>query len=402
MIMTKEIPEGYKKTEIGVLPEDWEVVRLGEVAEKIKAGGTPRRSIKSYWGGDIPFVKIEDMSSVMKYLEKTKEKITEDGLKNSSAWIIPPFSILFSMYASIGEVAINKIPVATNQAILAILPKEDIVDLDYLFYSLKYYSILLVSETVQTTQKNVNRGIVVNFEIPLPPLEEQKKIANVLDTIRQAIEVQDNLIKTWKKMKRAVMEKVFREGLHGEELKETEIGKIPKGWEVVSVGEVAEVKYGKAKPKNDNYGKIPVIGSGGIYSYTSKPLISEPTIIIGRKGTAGKVWLILQPCYPSDTTFYLKINREIDISFLFYYLLLIDLSGEEEKTTLPSLQRQHLENLPIPLPPFEEQKQIAQILSTIDKKIEIEQRRKEVLQKLFKSMLHLLMTGKIRVKEVKI
>ena len=395
--MSKEIPKGYKKTEIGILPEDWEVVRLEDVG-KILTGSTPSKKVMSFWNnGNIKFVKPPNLDDT---IIRSYSEMVARYAKNLR--IVPKNSTLVSCIGKIGKTGFTTEETAFNQQINAIIPDNSVVDPKFLFFSIQTQKEQLRSLQSNTIMPIVNKSKFSRLLIPLPPLEEQKKIAKVLDTIRKAIEVQNNLIKTWKKMKKAVMEKVFRKGLHGEELKETEIGEIPKSWEVVSVGEVAEVKYGKAKPKNDNYGKIPVIGSGGIYSYTSKPLISEPTIIIGRKGTAGKVWLILQPCYPSDTTFYLKINREIDISFLFYYLLLVDLSGEEEKTTLPSLQRQHLENLPIPLPPLEEQKQIAQILSTIDKKIEIEQRRKEVLQKLFKSMLHLLMTGKIRVKEVKI
>ncbi len=109
--------EGYKETELGLLPNEWEVVRLGDVVQKMKAGGTPKRGIKEYWNGEIPFALIEDITSCGLYLSKTKNTITEEGLKNSNAWIVPENSLLLSMYATIGETAINTIPLATNQAI---------------------------------------------------------------------------------------------------------------------------------------------------------------------------------------------------------------------------------------------------------------------------------------------
>ena len=173
------LPQGYRMTELGPLPEEWEVVRLGEVAEKMKAGGTPRRSVKEYWGGNIPFVLIEDMTSCNLYLSKTKETITEEGLNSSSAWLVPPNTILLSMYATIGETAINTIPVTTNQAILAIIPKDNF-DTVFGAYILKYNDQRLIMQNIQSTQKNVNKGIVDNFKIPLPPLPEQQKIAAVL------------------------------------------------------------------------------------------------------------------------------------------------------------------------------------------------------------------------------
>ncbi|HIH36535.1 MAG TPA: hypothetical protein HA232_01340, partial [Methanocellales archaeon] len=107
-------PEGLNSP-----PEEWGVVKVSKVSKKMKAGGTPRRSNKEYWhNGTVPFVLIEDMTSCGLYLDKTKEFVTTKGIENSSAWIVPNNSLLLSMYATIGETAINKIPLATNQAIL--------------------------------------------------------------------------------------------------------------------------------------------------------------------------------------------------------------------------------------------------------------------------------------------
>jgi len=129
----------------------WPTKKIGEICKKIKAGGTPLRKISKYWNGEIPFVKIEDLTTSGFYLEYTKEKITQEGLKNSNAWPLPPNSVLFSIYASIGEVSINKISVATNQAILGIIPKNEIVDFKFLAYLLKKFGKYLISYNVQST-----------------------------------------------------------------------------------------------------------------------------------------------------------------------------------------------------------------------------------------------------------
>ena len=398
-----DLPEGFKMTEMGPLPEEWEVVRLGEVVKKARSGGTPLRSKKEYWNGSIPFALIEDLTASGLYLYRTKESISEEGLRNSSAWIVPEGSILLSMYATIGATAVNKIPLATNQAILALVPTENL-NAEFGALLLSYKADELARFNVQSTQKNINKGIVLRFFIPLPPLSEQRAIAHVLRTVQRAKEATERVIQATRELKKSLMRYLFTYGpVPMEEaervpLKETEIGLVPEHWEVVRLGEVATVKYGKARPKTQ--GNVPVIGSGGIYGWTATSLVDFPTLVIGRKGTAGEVWLVECPCWPSDTTFYLDWKKRVNVRFLFNYLHSNKPSGEHAKTTLPSLQRHDVEALLIPFPPLLEQGEICLILRAVDKKLQAEEARKQALEALFKSLLNNLMTGKIRVKDV--
>jgi type I restriction enzyme S subunit len=195
------------------------------------------------------------------------------------------------------------------------------------------------------------------------------------------------------------MQELLTKGIGHKEFKKTEIGRIPKDWEVVRLGDeqIAEIKYGKGKPSAS--GKIPVIGSSGVYGWTNQSLIDKPTIVIGRKGSAGIPHLSLTPCWPSDTTFYLDLNlAKVNPKFLYEHLIFKPLSGEHAKTTLPSLKREDLQNFKFPLPPLSEQEKIAEILSTVDEKIEIERKRREKLERIKKSLMDLLLTGKIRVR----
>lgn len=184
-----------------------------------------------------------------------------------------------------------------------------------------------------------------------------------------------------------------------EGFRETELGTLPKDWKIVRLGDLAAVKYGKAKPKES--GEVPAVGSGGVYGRTPVPLVDFPTLVVGRKGTAGKVWLQEQPCWPSDTTFYLEWNsNDIDLYFLYSWLQKEPLSGEHAKTTLPSLSKPDLENHLFPLPPFTEQRAISQVLRTIRKAIESTAQVIEASRELKWSLMnHLLTYGPVPVDE---
>lgn len=165
-----------------VLPQGWVWINFESISRELKAGGTPLTKVKKYYDdGTIPFVKIEDIVSSSKYLYDTKTRITEQGLRNSSAWLVPRDSLLYSMYASYGEPIINKIEVTTSQAIIAYVPPQGLIILDYVYYYLKKVRTELT--TRGTTQKNLNAQIVRRIPIPLAPFNEQVRIVAKLEEL---------------------------------------------------------------------------------------------------------------------------------------------------------------------------------------------------------------------------
>ena len=393
------IKPGYKMTEIGEIPEEWDFTKIEhpKVSEKIKAGGTPLKSVKDYYkNGTIPFVKIEDIVNSSKYLTRTFEFISANGLRNSSSWLTPKESILFSMYASYGEVCINKISVATNQAIISIVPNKENVDVNFLYYELKNLRNSLKQYLRSTTQSNLNAEIVRGLKIILPPLPEQQKIAEVLSTADETIQKANEEITLTEKHKKGLMQTLLTKGIGHTKFKITEIGEIPEEWCVKMIQEYANVKYGRSNPKTK--GTIPLIGSSGAFGTVGEALIPTPTIVIGRKGTAGAVWDIKTPSWPSDTSFYLEYKKEISQKFLFEFMSLNKLTGENAKTTLPSVKKEEIEKFLFPLPPIIEQQKIAEILTAVDNKLELLGNKKAKLEKLKKGLMGDLLTGKIRVK----
>ncbi|WP_312909149.1 restriction endonuclease subunit S [Natronosalvus caseinilyticus] len=172
-------------------------------------------------------------------------------------------------------------------------------------------------------------------------------------------------------------EKSLQEGYKFAQLGPKSI-QIPKEWCVTKISEISEVKYGKSLP--DTGGEIPAVGSSGLYDYVNKSLIDDDTIVIGRKGSAGEAYLLREPCWPSDTAFYLSEFKhdKIDLGFVYHHMSLHSLSDELEQTSIPSLDRNRLENYQMPAPPLSEQQQITNILSVVDQEI---QQTDEIIEK---------------------
>lgn len=188
---------------------EWGCKRLGELAE-MGSGGTPPAGNSGYYGGNIPWVAISDMTQAGKFIERTERSLSDAGLANSAAQLFPAGTVLYAMYASLGECSIACMDLCTSQAILGIRPRAGLIR-DFLYYVLTSRRELVKTLGQQGTQSNLNKGIVQGFEILLPSAEEQTAIAKVLSDIDADIEaLQVRLAKT-----RAIKQGMMQELLTG-------------------------------------------------------------------------------------------------------------------------------------------------------------------------------------------
>jgi len=158
----------------------WTSARLGQCCE-IVSGATPSTGDENYWDGDICWATPKDLSGLEgHYISDTPRKLTKTGLTSCSATVLPPNSVLFSSRAPIGHVAINTVPMATNQGFKSFVPGPD-VDAKFLFHWLRANRSFLESLGVGATFKEVSKAVVTKIEIPLPTLPEQRRIAAILD-----------------------------------------------------------------------------------------------------------------------------------------------------------------------------------------------------------------------------
>jgi len=163
------------------IPEKWSVLRLGEICS-VRAGGTPDRKNPAYWeNGTIPWIKIQDIKE--KYVTETSEYITEEGLKNSSAFLMETDTILYTIFATIGKAGILKFKACCNQAIVGIKPNEDIISKDYLYLHLIAIQSYYAQLSRGMAQNNINQTILKNAPLYLPPLAEQHRIVTKVDRL---------------------------------------------------------------------------------------------------------------------------------------------------------------------------------------------------------------------------
>jgi len=231
-----------------VYPEDWEIKSLGELS-KVKRGASPR-PIKNpkWWGGDVGWVRISDVTASKKYLTKTKNKLSDEGVSKSVR--IKKGELILSICATIGRPIIVDTDACIHDGFVWFENLSKEVSREYFYYFLSAQEEKLSSSRQIGTQGNLNTDIVSRLQFPLPPLAEQKKIANILSTVDEKIALIDNQIEETETLKKGLMQKLLTEGIGHGEFKDSEIGRIPVGWGVVRLEKVAILSKAKFTPNN--------------------------------------------------------------------------------------------------------------------------------------------------------
>ena len=431
------VENGFKETEIGLIPEDWEVVRLGEVVDldrgiswrKFEEGNKDNGhliiSIPNIKDGYIDF-NSKYNHYLIKHIPKNKQIQLNDILFVGSSGSIEnvgrnvfienlPFEgIGFASFVFRARVKVN-----------TIIPK-------FLYFMANSHWFNYKDYVRRSSDGKYNFQLTEfkSIKIPLPPLEEQKAIADILSTIQNAIEKTEKVINATKQLKKSMMKHLFTYGavavdeINKVKLKESEIGLIPEHWEVVRLGDIVNFKIGRTPPRenkdywtNGKYYWVSISDMKNPYINNTSEMVSEKahkeifkekltpagTLLMSFKLTIGRTAILNVDAYHNEAiiSIYPKENKVLK-EFLFYYLPAVDYSNLQDKAIKGNtLNTSKLNKIPIPLPPLDEQQKIANILTTIDQKIQAEEKKKEALQNLFKTLLQQLMTGKIRVKKAK-
>ncbi len=420
--------EGFINTEIGWIPENWEEKRVDDlfsiqqgkqVSKKNRIGHNQvsfLRTANVFWG-EIDLKVLDKMH--FKEQEEKKFKLQHGDL-------------LVCEGGDVGRTAIWKCEIKRiyyQNHLYRLRPLRDLSPDFYLFWLWHgFKNGVYYGRGNVTTIPNMSKSRLSKLELPFLPIEEQKSIARMLSTIRQAIEKQQALIDHSTELKKSLMHKLFTEGIKGETQKKTEIGLIPKSWDVFELRTIAIFFLGGGTPStkiNDYWnGAIPWITSKWLnedinlrsgekqisengLEKSATNIIPKNNLIFATRVGVGKVGINeLDLAINQDLAGAIIDKKKYNLTFLAYQYLTDrnqkEIDSYKRGATIKGITRENLKDTKFAIPNIEEQIEIAGVLLSVVNKIRNHIKKKTALEALFKTMLHELMTGKIRVKDIKI
>jgi type I restriction enzyme S subunit len=394
----------FKKTLFGEIPKDWDEKKIGEIAD-VGGGTTPSTKVKDYWDGDVTWITPNDLASHrFRYIARGERNITEKAVRENSLRIYPSETVLLTSRAPIGYIAIARNPVTTNQGFKNIIPKDGTKS-EFLYYFLKNIVEYLRDIAGGSTFSELTATTLREVKIPYPSSTEQSRISTILSWFDSLIENKKKQNDILQKTAMAVFRSWFInfEPFSDNEFVDSALGKIPKGWDVKEVGKAVEFLYGKGLPENKREaGPFPVVGSSGIVGHHSKNLVSSSSIVVGRKGNAGSVYLMLEPSFPIDTVFYSSDDTPSELIFYIYHFLQ-EASLEDvglSDTAVPGLNIHVLNSVKVLLPPQPILEKFRYVVEPLLKKMFLNQKQILVLAEVRDVLLPLLVLGKLRVEEI--
>jgi type I restriction enzyme S subunit len=399
----------FKETPIGKIPKDWELVKLSDIAEDIYYGITAKAvenktslkmlrttDIKDYtvdWDS-LPFCKVtEKRGDIQRFLLKKGDLIiARAGTTGVSVLVEKDFEdVIFGSY-------LIKVRLSRK-----VHPKF----MRYFCQSRLYWDHITSSQA-GSTLKNISLPVLKSLNVSLPSsVEEQQKIAEILSTVDEAIQKTNEIIAKTERLKKGLMQELLTKGIGHKEFKDTEIGRIPKDWEVVKLENVVEIwdKYRvPVKEQDRKPGPFPYCGANGVIDYVAGYTHDGEFVLLAEDGGffgpfENSAYIMRGKFWANNHIHVLKAIEGILINeFLMYCLNFMDLTPFLTGSTRPKLTQEDMRKIPLPLPPIQEQQKIAEILSAVDSKIKLENMKKAKLERIKQGLMDLLLTGKIRVK----
>jgi type I restriction enzyme S subunit len=425
--------ESVKSIQSSRIPEGWIVVTIGKVATVVR-GASPRpKGDPRYYGGNVPRLMGEDVTRDGKYTRPRIDFLTEEGAKKSRFMKKGTLTMICS--GNVGVPSFLAVDACIHDGFLAFPEVSDECSVDFLYYIFdslrsKFYS----SATHGGVFTNLTTSIIKDFEIALPPLPEQQKIAEILSTVDEKIEVIDEQIKQTQELKKGLMQRLLTKGIGHTKFKDSPLGEIPESWEVVPIYNLRNKgdKYSftggpfGSDLKSEHYtdsgvrviqlqdiGEGHFIDKSRIYVSEEKADDLKSCNIYPNDIILAKMAPVARCCKVPHTEdrfvmcsdgIRLSVDRnKFDNEFIFQALnskyFRDAAEAKSTGTTRARIGLSDLKAIPLAVPNnIQEQQKIAEILLIIDKKVEVLQNKKHQYKILKKGLMQQLLTGKIRVK----
>ena len=406
----------YKQTELGLIPEDWEVKKLGEIGKIITGSTPPTANLEYYENGTFDFIGPADLNS-NKYIDEAEKKVTINGL--NAGRVLKKHSVLVTCIGStIGKIGINKNICITNQQVNAI--ETDKNNSDFIYYSILERNGRLKLIAGEQAVPVLNKTEFSKFKIPLPPLPEQKKIADCLSTWDSAIEKQSQLINALTQRKKALMQQLLtgKKRLPGfsDEWKEVKLGDIG---EISSAGVDKNIVEGEKPIRLLNF--LDVYRRDFLYSHEQNHWVTANDYKIEKCSIKkGDVFFTPSSEVPNDIAISavamenfdnvvysyhivrFRIKEKWDLRYKAYAFKTDEFFKQAQRICDGSGQRyvisqNNFKNIKIKIPSLEEQTAIAEILATADRELQLQKEKLAQLQTQKKGLMQVLLTGKKRL-----
>ena len=392
---------------------EWKEVRLGDVILHSCSGGTPKSNVSEYYDGEIPWLNTKEIDFNRIY--QTERNITQKGLDNSSAKWIDEKCVIVAMYgATAGKIAINMIPLTTNQACCNLKVDDRLADFRYIFYFLKKDFKFLASLANGGAQQNLNSQIIKDYVIKLPSLSIQKEISDLLWIIDEKIETNNKLNEKLEEMAQAIFKSWFVdfEPFKDKPFHETELGMIPEGWKVGSLSDIAAITMGQS-PCGTSYNEN---GEGIIFYqgrtefgfrfpsirlYTTAPsrFAEVGSTLMSVRAPVGDINMALLRCCIGRGVASIKSNCDCD-SYIYYLMKSLKKRFDiynGEGTVFGSVGRDTLRGMLITIPPSSVISDFEMNISKIDSRIKTNELESQRLASLRDTLLPRLMSGELIV-----
>jgi type I restriction enzyme S subunit len=405
-----EIKQGYKQTEVGTIPKDWEVKSLGSLASIATGGTPPTRDVENY-GEDFLFVSPVDLG-FSKYISRTEKMLSNEGFSISRHF--PKGSILFVCIGStIGKCGIASITLTSNQQINAIFPSVDL-STEYLYYAVSKVAPKVKSLAGEQAVPIVNKTQFSETLIPLPPtLAEQQAIAEALSDADALIESLEQLIAKKRQIKLGAMQELLTgkkrlpEFTNIRHYRHTDVGMIPDDWNEVTLSYCCDIVAARDLVKedysatSDDKHKYTIFSNAlsnkGLYGYSQSYQFEKDKVTVTARGDIGHAVYRNTRFCAIGRLLVLTAKQKCDLRFIADYINnCVDFALES--TGVPQLTAPQISKYKIALPPtFSEQKDIANILSDMEDEIASLNRELAKFQNIKQGMMQELLTGMIRL-----
>lgn len=419
MIEQKGVPQRYKRSSLGIIPQEWQIMPLSALGE-IYSGGTPSTDNPTFWNGDVLWCTSSDVTNLStNYICNTENKITTTGLIKSSAILLPVGSLIVCTRATIGNTAITTKPLATNQGFKNIVPNEGI-NIEWLFYSILFSKNRLVKLGCGSTFSEVSKKDFERFKIPVPPIEEQKKIAELLSEWDKAIELQTKLIEKLELRKRALMQRLLTGRIR--------LNDFSDKWEMVKLSQIGFVYNGlSGKSKNDfDKGDSQFITYMNVFSNgcIKQDMLGNVNITSEEKQNQvqyGDIFFTISSETPEEVGMASVLLQELANTYLnsfcfgfrpynfntllpnfaMYYFRSSEFRKKmyiiAQGSTRYNIGKSDVLGMNICIPTIAEQHSIAEVLISVDKEIEIAKTKLSSFRNQKRGLMQQLLTGKKRI-----